>query len=155
MKDKRKERILKRAISYCNGEMTADEFAMLESLENDDLSDGDHRITNAEAKTILKAISQEATDSASVKATITPTSFKITMDEYNALSLYEQQKLYNAYPDIIKDLLSPRTLKTTGQITKGRFLKMPKEEQEWYYDNDPQLVRALLDGRLSYIDSEA
>lgn len=161
MPNKRIERIIKRAIAYNNGLTPIDAFAILE--EEDGANDGQddiQHISYIKEKEIIKAINKilDKDDASFLGQEPKPkkASFSITLDEFNALPLYEQNKLFQEHPDEIKELICRKpTLQTKGQITKDKFLKMPKEEQEWYYENNNELVKALFDGRLAFIDSEA
>ena len=145
-------RIMQRVIDYCNGEISAEEFAMQEEpYAGTQLID--EPITPAEMDAVFSVFNPNKSKGVSGKTSDKLPPFTMSLDEFNALSLHDQNELYKRYPKEIEQLVSPERFKTTGQITKARFLRMPQEEQSLYYEKEPLLVQALLDGRITFMDS--
>lgn len=149
-REKTIRRIMMRIQRYCNGEISIDELAGLEDADGDGMLD--LKITPNELNAVLAVFSSEKESKPSKPS---GTNFKITPDEYRALTLKEQQDLYDKYPDMIRALLDPNNAQSIkGEITKSRFFKLPQNQQEYIFEKEPDLIRALLDGRISYIDGE-
>lgn len=146
-REQRIKRLMMRIQRYCNGEISINEFANLEDADGDGMLD--LNFTENELNAVLAVFSSEKTIKKS------GTNFRISLEEYQALTLKEQQDLYDKYPDVIRALLNPDLEKSIeGQITKSRFLKLPTDQREQLFEKEPDLFKALLDGRIKYIDGE-
>lgn len=118
----REQRIMLRAKRYAKGDITLDEFANLErldeaieELESEQLNDK----TTQQAKK-LQDMYQEEKALAEAKSE-KPKAGKskkldLTYEEYNALSLYEQQQLYNEYPDEVRALVEKAKRRIPGGL---------------------------------------
>lgn len=152
-REKTIRRIMMRIQRYCNGEISIDELASLEDLDGDGMLD--LKITPKELNAVLAVFSPEKPSKASKPSKPSDTNFKISLEEFQALTLNEQQDLYTKYPDVIKPLLNPNLkTKIKGEITKDRFMKLPRDQQEYMFEKEPELFKALLDGTITFIDGE-
>ena len=164
-KETRFERILKRAIAYNNGVISADTFALLESAEDDAEADIRHISfgeTNAlldvldnkgGIKTIYDVINKDegkSTPSEDAEPYTLP-KFPTTLEKFNAMPLDEQQAMYNKYPEEITKLI--KTKGSTSMINKDTFNQLPLSDQQRIYNEAPEMVQALLENKVEYIDA--
>ena len=165
-KETRFERILKRAIAYNNGVISADTFALLESAE-DDAEDDIRHISFGETNALLDVLDNKGgiktiydvinkddaapTPSADKDKTFTLPKFPTTLEKYNAMTLDEQQAMYNKYPEEITKLI--KTKGSTSMINKDTFNQLPLSDQQRIYNEAPEMVQALLENKVEYIDA--
>ena len=165
-KETRIERILKRAIAYNNGVISADTFALLESAEEDAEADIRH-ISFGETNTLLDVLDNKggiktiydvinknedkSTQSEDDAEPYTLPKFPTTLEKFNAMTLDEQQAMYNKYPEEITKLI--KTKGYTRMINKDTFNKLPLSDQQRIYNEAPEMVQALLENKVEYIDA--
>lgn len=147
------ERIIKRAIDYNNGLLTSEAFTILEEMDNE--NEEALHISFMKRNKIIQAIREilDQDDDVSINPEPEPKEpvFSMTLDEYEALSLYDKSKVYNEHPDEIEALY---TNKPPKKLNKEMFNALPLTEQSKIYQEQPEEVKALIDGRVSYIDCE-
>ena len=102
----REQRIMLRAKSYIKGEISLDEFAALERL--------DEAIEELESEQLNEKTEQQAAKLKSMyqeEKVLTASRIEknaklnLTKEEWNKLHIYEQQELYDKYPDEVRALL--------------------------------------------------
>lgn len=118
----REKRIMLRAKRYADGKLSLDEFVNLERL--------DEAIEELESEQLNEKTKQQAEklqDMYKEEQAITEAKaekpkagrikkLNLTIKEYDALSLYEQQQLYNEYPDEVEDLVKKARKSRAGGL---------------------------------------
>lgn len=187
-KQARAARINHRAQSYINGDISLDTFVMLEQLDNEDEADivealakeRDRKEAEAERaerrKEADKLRDLAAQDTAETeqepkqatpkkREPVVPELVNMTKDEFNALPLMEQTRLYNLAPDRVReiveqrpaymDMIYPKPKQPQASDYKGltlqEFSKMSLAEMQTLYDTDPALYMQLNDQRAAEI----
>lgn len=154
---RREARIMRRVKAYIAGEFTLDDFYGLEMLDVDDDRFNSHKETAAKLQDLNeaeKATEPEVPEKPQRKEQRVPELVNMTKDEFNALPLMEQNRLYDlapnrvreiiearpAYMDIIAPKPQPRDFKGT---TLEDFKKMTLQEMQELYNADPKLYNKL------------
>lgn len=152
----REARISVRAKMYAEGSISLREFYEKELAEGDDIREIIYQ-AREDNRQKLKEMVEEAKqarlqrEGLSPKPETDPPVFDMTKDEFNALSLYEQTKLYEEHPDEIRKLLEP--VKET-KLTREEFQKMSLSDQSKYFEAKPEEIRSLLEGTVDFVDVE-
>lgn len=182
-KQERAARINRRAQSYINGDISLDTFVMLEQLDNEDEADIVEALAKEREKKEAEAERAERRkeadklrdlaeqDEAETKqepkqaapkrpAPYPPELDYMTAEEYRKLSIAEMNRLYEAAPDKVREILDrddrpaymdiidpkpkPRDFKG---VTLEEFKKMHLPELQELYNADPALYKQLRDER--------
>jgi hypothetical protein len=180
-KQERAARIQRRAQNYINGDISLDTFIMLEQLDNEDEADivealekernekeaareSAERRKEADklrdlaakdaAKEAKEKQKQEAPKKAQRKEPRVPELVHMTKEEFDALTLNEQQKLYELAPERVReiiearpaymDIIDPRPkARDYKGLTLEDFKKMTLQEMQALYNADPKLYNKL------------
>lgn len=182
-RQERAERIQRRAQNYINGDISLDTFFMLEQLDNEgDDADIVEELTKErekkeaaqreadnrkEADKLREIYEQEKAkaEEPAPKKTPAPTRpvhipdlDNMTAAEFRALSLYEQNELYNMAPDRVREILNERPAymdiidprpqpKSYKGTTLQEFKQMTLNELQELYNADPALYEKLSNER--------
>ena len=105
--EQREARIMRRVKAYIAGEFTLDEFYGLERLDVDSDRYNGFKETAAELQDLNEAEKEKAQEP-EVPKSRAPELDNMTKEEYNALSLQEQTRLYNLDPIRVREIVETR-----------------------------------------------
>ena len=147
--ENKKDRIRRRSEQYAKGELSLDDFILLESIDQDEEDHCEKKLSLTELDEMKRA--EEELREAKEEEQIPKPVFSISKEEFDELPLYEQMKIYEEHPDEITKLLKP-VKRSSITLTREEFRERSLADQNKYYLEKPEEIRALLEGTVDSVE---
>ena len=169
--ENKEDRIRRRSEQYAKGEISLDDFVLLESIDLDEedhpeeetlsLSELDEKkrseasdVSTVEEDLVDFDLGLVGSDTDKHDETFRSVLKSITKEEFNKLSMYEQQRLYDFDPEAVKKLTeSDKSIteilhedpkrKFSPRLTVEEFRAMSLKDMNDLYNSDPDLYNRL------------
>lgn len=170
-KENKEDRIRRRSEQYAKGELSLEDFVLLENMDLDEEDPPEEKTPSLSELDEMKR--SEASDVATVEEDLVDFDLglvgsdtdeheeafrsvlkSITKEEFNKLSIYEQQRLYDFDPEAVKKLTEsdnsiteilhedPKR-KFSPRLTVEEFRAMSLKDLNDLYNSDPDLYNRL------------
>lgn len=158
----RKRDIMRRAQQYADGELSLEDFMLLEQVDNEFMEDAEEpeqEPNYSETAEQLKALyeqeleQEEAKKRPPAERVIKGERHTITTEDWEALSLFDKNELYNKMPEQVGKFIRGEAdsfTYTDADITIPRYTveewrQLSIKEMQYVYDNDKEQALELME----------